>query len=296
MKPIRNRVFCLDCKGTKMLFATEAKANNFIRFNTDEILEETGKAPVRSYYCESCGGWHVTSNPAREYFEKKELIDAFDLEKCKKNVINSINKLQHAYTLHEFIECYQYIEEAYTEIEKAQKANVAISEFEESINCLEKFASIFRKLCPYKNPKKNASMKRLDKLSAELKNAAHSFTEDFSACKEIIELIEIELQNAVRYGASKKALKQYYKIHNRYSSSQKIKLRVERNELYKQIVSNFKKQDYSICSEAIRLSYLNFYASLNEGVSEEDIRSAIKHIEPFKEFVENWELTTKSQP
>ena len=27
-------------------------------------MEENGKAPVRSYYCELCGGYHVTSNPS----------------------------------------------------------------------------------------------------------------------------------------------------------------------------------------------------------------------------------------
>lgn len=34
---------------------------NFIRFNAEEMVEETGQAPVRAYYCETCCGWHVTS-------------------------------------------------------------------------------------------------------------------------------------------------------------------------------------------------------------------------------------------
>ena len=29
-----------------MLFETQAKADNFIRYNGDDILEESGKAPV----------------------------------------------------------------------------------------------------------------------------------------------------------------------------------------------------------------------------------------------------------
>ena len=44
-----------------MLFETQAKADNFIKYNSEGILEENGKAPVRSYYCEMCGGYHVTS-------------------------------------------------------------------------------------------------------------------------------------------------------------------------------------------------------------------------------------------
>lgn len=49
-----------------MLFESESKASNFIKFNKDEIVKETGKAPVRSYYCQFCGGWHITSNPNEE--------------------------------------------------------------------------------------------------------------------------------------------------------------------------------------------------------------------------------------
>lgn len=68
MKP-KNLVFCNAIDRSKMLFETEKKANNFLRYNSEEILEETGKAPVRSYYCAFCGGWHVTSNPSKEVGE-----------------------------------------------------------------------------------------------------------------------------------------------------------------------------------------------------------------------------------
>lgn len=70
MKPIRNKIFCYGCRKHKMLFETQAKADNFIRYNSEGILEENGKAPVRSYYCEMCGGYHVTSNPSAEIGER----------------------------------------------------------------------------------------------------------------------------------------------------------------------------------------------------------------------------------
>ena len=66
MKPTKNKVFCIGCHKAKMLFQSLAKANNFIRYNSGEILETTGKAPVRSYFCAFCGGYHVTSNPSEE--------------------------------------------------------------------------------------------------------------------------------------------------------------------------------------------------------------------------------------
>lgn len=55
MKPNINRMtYCIGCRRPKMLFEEKKKADNFIRFNKDEIFEENGKAPVRSYYCAFC--------------------------------------------------------------------------------------------------------------------------------------------------------------------------------------------------------------------------------------------------
>lgn len=60
MKP-KNRVFCTKIWRLKMLFATKEKAENFIKFNSEEIKEENGYAPMRFYYCPCCGGYHLTS-------------------------------------------------------------------------------------------------------------------------------------------------------------------------------------------------------------------------------------------
>ena len=61
MKPTNNRVYCIGCKHTKMLFETQTKADNFIKFNRDAIASSSEKVPTRSYYCSFCCGWHVTS-------------------------------------------------------------------------------------------------------------------------------------------------------------------------------------------------------------------------------------------
>jgi len=60
MKPTKNRVFCKECGRVKMLFETEKKAQLFMKFNNEEIAAENGHAPTRAYFCESCGGWHLT--------------------------------------------------------------------------------------------------------------------------------------------------------------------------------------------------------------------------------------------
>lgn len=61
MKPTKNRVFCRDCRRVKMLFDTQEKADAFILRNQEQIKEESGYSPKRSYHCIVCGGWHVTS-------------------------------------------------------------------------------------------------------------------------------------------------------------------------------------------------------------------------------------------
>lgn len=58
-----------------MVFATKEKAERFIVFNKDDIINNGGKEPKRCYYCHSCAGWHVTSNDS---LEKAELFDERD--------------------------------------------------------------------------------------------------------------------------------------------------------------------------------------------------------------------------
>ena len=60
MKPSK-RIYCRECGREKIVFETEKKALNFIKWNADEIESESGRRPVRAYYCECCGGYHVTS-------------------------------------------------------------------------------------------------------------------------------------------------------------------------------------------------------------------------------------------
>ena len=84
MKPTKNLVFCLSCQHRKMLFESQKKANRFIEFNGNAILEETGRAPVRSYYCRFCCGWHVTSNPSQEDAQRLDIRDQKKAERLEK--------------------------------------------------------------------------------------------------------------------------------------------------------------------------------------------------------------------
>ena len=104
MKPTQNSYFCIDCNRPKMVFSSKEKAERFIDFNADEINEETGRRPVRAYYCIACGGWHITSHEAvpqkrslveRYFYEKDELIglmNSLGLKVWSKNtIVNNIS-------------------------------------------------------------------------------------------------------------------------------------------------------------------------------------------------------------
>ena len=75
MKPTKSRFFCREAQRSKMLFESQKKAENFMQYNSKEILNESGYAPVRSYHCIACDGWHLTSRrEERDLPSKTELV------------------------------------------------------------------------------------------------------------------------------------------------------------------------------------------------------------------------------
>lgn len=65
----RHLVKCGVNHQARMLFDSKKAADNFIRYNAERIKEQNGYAPIRSYYCSLCGGWHVTSQEYKPYLE-----------------------------------------------------------------------------------------------------------------------------------------------------------------------------------------------------------------------------------
>ena len=76
MKPKR-RVMCPDCMRPKMLFETERKAQDFIRWNASSM--EYGGDTLRAYYCPACCGWHISHHWHKERYDRQtdQLIDAY---------------------------------------------------------------------------------------------------------------------------------------------------------------------------------------------------------------------------
>ena len=99
MKPTKNVVFCIGCQRPKMLFESQSKADNFMKYNSDAILEENGKAPVRSYYCEFCCGYHVTSDPSPTHGQKLNKRD----KSLQDKLVNNFKKNEEFLKLQESI-------------------------------------------------------------------------------------------------------------------------------------------------------------------------------------------------
>jgi len=95
MKPTKNRFFCAECGRTKMVFETEKKAANFIKFNSAAIEEQTGYSPKRTYFCIACNGWHVTH--LHDFFhvqsKTEEVLYLFYKEKEQKTLAKTERKL-----------------------------------------------------------------------------------------------------------------------------------------------------------------------------------------------------------
>lgn len=102
----KHQIFCPDAGKPKLLFESESKALNYIKFNAEEIEANNGFAPCRAYFCQCCAGWHVTHNKGytsgrastdavvRKYHEQKQHIKE---QKAEENRIknNAVKQLQH---------------------------------------------------------------------------------------------------------------------------------------------------------------------------------------------------------
>lgn len=100
------RYFCAVINRPKMLFETKEKADRFIEFNEAEIKSGSKKKfkHLRSYYCESCGGWHITSlNLTKEQIENKdkrikEIIDRTGQPRLRSKLADEEKALEYIKT------------------------------------------------------------------------------------------------------------------------------------------------------------------------------------------------------
>lgn len=92
----KNRIMCPDCGRQKMLFESEAKANNFIKFNKDTI--ENGDK-LRAYYCSACCGWHISHQKLHKDmgYKTDKMIKAYNSLKNVRRVPNIDSIIDEVY-------------------------------------------------------------------------------------------------------------------------------------------------------------------------------------------------------
>ena len=220
MKPkCSSRIFCIVCKKPKLLFASEQKADNFIRFNAEEMAKEGKKVPVRSYYCRACGGWHVTSAPKRRLIRKKKQVQTsekpiqkeptYDWKKHRKVVNEAVGKVWTARLQHRYDDCYELIERAYLEVEKAEKYGVDEEKLRMYRRKLKICGGTLRKASPRGSQRLNEAFEWLDFEVFRMK-ATIPFTEEgYKAYQEQASKIKDGITRALHFGGSIKKLKKY---------------------------------------------------------------------------------------
>ena len=109
-KPTKCRVLCPNIGRQKMLFESEDKAKNFIKFNGTELTDDITK--LRVYWCDACGGYHISSHEKGKNADKRtdKLISAYRKSKNGSSVQDIIqaneifNKMPEIYTHKEYKE------------------------------------------------------------------------------------------------------------------------------------------------------------------------------------------------
>jgi hypothetical protein len=184
MKPTKNRVLCKDCGRKKMLFDTEKKAQNFIRFNNEEIQAESGYSPERSYYCLFCGGWHITSIKRKIGLSKNEqMFEQYKQEKEKMSVAKTLNQEETS------------IRNS-SKVEKEEERNEKIKDLENQI----------KEMIP--SQKEYFFLEHISNLNKEIEQLCYSHTiTDKEKLKELRQNLEILYISRKRNGFQKKSSK-----------------------------------------------------------------------------------------
>ena len=84
---------CPDCGRPKMLFETERKANDFIKWNGDELHVPDG-CELRAYYCPSCCGWHISHQRYKKGYDKSTDRLIYAYHRTKRSM-GKIDRLIH---------------------------------------------------------------------------------------------------------------------------------------------------------------------------------------------------------
>lgn len=176
MKP-KNRYFCVGCQRPKMLFETKSKADNFLKFNEKDFDKSAKGAPVRSYFCSFCGGWHISSISSITSIISAKERDGLVLQSLIGPISEEIQD-HNSIEYKEFIEQYGYLSSLYSQI----RIIIASTDYDSAKRLLEKAQIQFQKMLRH-----NLSCCINDERQSSIENA-------FAQLSSFLQLL-IELQN-----------------------------------------------------------------------------------------------------
>lgn len=240
MKPTKNRVYCNDCGRVKMLFTTQEKADNFIVFNMNKMILETGIAPSRSYFCSACGGWHVTKNTNNEYFLEKEKMN-IRIDEIKKQLKTLVHLFHTQYSKkmpHVWGEKMKILKELTVELEDV--VDGIIPEYKMAINCIKQYEHSIDKAIEKEIAKQN-----LQAITPEFKETFKQFKNAYLTLKteECIYLanhLKNILDNAVLNGVNRSDIKEKLQNIEDFILPQRIKIIKIIFQLTEDLVNNYK--------------------------------------------------------
>lgn len=173
MKPTRNNVFCKESMRTKILFENQKKADNFIKFNAEDIAQESGYKPIRSYYCEFCAGWHVTSKKENSHIisRTEKVLDYYHLDNERRKIVNQRNKEVRALNAPEEKRHFEIIQNQIDAINEFLTKGSDDHDDEYYFDCLNMAYSSLKIVRQFagKDKKKNIIEEKLNKLRKLLK-------------------------------------------------------------------------------------------------------------------------------
>lgn len=170
-------MFCIAAHRTKMVFESQSKADNFIKFNAEAIAESSKFVPVRSYYCPACAGWHVTHKEENNFFKTLD---------HKEEIVYLLSKNVSNLTLNFRTDNWKQWLPVMDDIQKG------IDEIKDDPRHLPLIQHALRKLTHYRNEVVGCEKKALKRQNREMNLKMTRFRQSFDSIIAGIENLDIE--------------------------------------------------------------------------------------------------------
>lgn len=309
MRP-KNRVYCPSCHRQKMTFDTRKEADNFIKFNADEIEKEHGYKPIRAYYCRSCCSWHITSQSKYSINtdEVINIIKPFDDENTVFPQSDDFPRntciYKARYTVYESILAINHKEKnnipetgenglleglcAAKGYQKLANAETIVS-FKSDADCCVKYMCemLIRKIKA--NIEKLNQITQIDDINEEyISRSIMNQTYQFTA---ILHSFPVYTETALALKTEVDAQK--FRIHRAYNSFKHAKtIKTKLDKYIAKIQESIKEKKFTDASKNIHFSVVLIQKNVNKENTQETIKTYIDKLIDYKHIIEKEQQKT----